>query len=187
MMEVDGADPKEYSAEHWMATTALLSAVAAPSGREAAWDQVSTFLRAGNFDGTHLVASVVVVDGDGLVLLARHRRYGQWGPLGGHLERQDATLSATAARELFEEAGLVAHVQPALIDVRLSSYPCRTVDEPALHLDVQFVAVIETSDQSLVASEELTGLEWFGADDLSALTPAAVELFHRARSAAFPR
>jgi 8-oxo-dGTP pyrophosphatase MutT (NUDIX family) len=147
----------------------------APAGREAEWVRALAFLDGGHSDGAHLVASVLVVDAGGLVLLARHRRYPRWGPLGGHLEPKDANLCAAAKRELFEEASLIAHIHPASIDVRLSSYRCRTVAEPVLHLDVQFVA-FAASVPALVANDELTGLEWFGVRDLTSLTADAAEL-----------
>ena len=121
-------------ADQWDSTDALLAATPAPAGREAVWAQARAFLDAGDRDGAHLVASVLVVNTVGLVLLAHHRRYRQWGPLGGHLDSGDASLSAAAARELLEEAVLAADVHPAPIDVRLSSYRCRTATEPVLRI-----------------------------------------------------
>lgn len=187
MKNMAGSDDVDHATDQWNSTAALLAAAPAPAGREAAWDRALAFLEAGHRGGAHLVASVLVVDAGGLVLLARHRRYGQWGPLGGHLDSGDASLGAGAARELFEEAGLVAHVHPAPIDVRLSSYPCRTVAEPVLHLDVQFVAFASARAPALVASDELTGLEWFGARDRPSMTPAAAELVDLAGAAAASR
>jgi 8-oxo-dGTP pyrophosphatase MutT (NUDIX family) len=148
------------------------------------WARVLTYLDAGECEGAHLLASVVVVDAGGSVLLARHRRYGQWGPLGGHVDPSDTSLRAAATRELFEESGLTARVDPAPIDVRLSSYPCRTAVEPVVHLDVQFVALATGCAPAVVASNELTGLEWFGARNLAPLTAAAVELVGLAGTAA---
>lgn len=163
--------------DQWDTTAALLAATSAPAGREAVWAQALAFINAGHHDDDHLVASVVVVEADGLVLLARHRRYGQWGPLGGHFESGDASLSAAAARELLEEAALEARVHPAPIDVRLSSYRCRTITEPLLHLDVLFAAFAAGPTPALVASDELTVLEWFATHDLPApLLPATAEL-----------
>lgn len=184
MKNMTGSDAVHDTADQWNSTAALLAAAPAPVGRETAWGQALAFLEAGHGGGTHLVASVLVVDADGLVLLARHRRYRQWGPLGGHLEPNDANLCAAASRELFEEAGLAAHVHPAPFDVRLSSFQCRTVAEPVLHLDVQFVALAAASSPALVASDELTGLDWFGALNLPSLRPAARKLVRRAGASA---
>jgi hypothetical protein len=55
------------------------------------------------------------------------------------------------------------------------------------HLDVQFVALATSSAPALVANDELTGLEWFGARDLPSLTPVAAELFDLASAAAAVR
>jgi 8-oxo-dGTP pyrophosphatase MutT (NUDIX family) len=187
MKNMTGSEAVHHTTDQWNSTAALLAASPAPTGREAVWDQALVFLGAGHRDGVHLVASVLVVDVDGLVLLARHRRYRRWGPLGGHLEPNGADLCAAAARELFEEAGLVAHVHPAPIDVSPSTYRCRTVVEPRLHLDVLFVAFAPARAPDLVASDELTGLEWFGARHLPSLTPAVAELVGLADAAAASR
>jgi 8-oxo-dGTP pyrophosphatase MutT (NUDIX family) len=176
MKNMRGSDAVRHTDDQWNSTAALLETAVAPAGREAAWDQARAFLADGHRGGAHLVASVVVVDPEGLVLLARHRRYPQWGPLGGHLDPQDSSLRAAAGRELFEEAALTANVHPAPIDVRLTSYRCGAVAEPVLHLDVQFVAFSAASTPALVANHELTGLEWFGTSNIASLTPAAVEL-----------
>jgi len=135
-----------------------------------------------------MVASVFVVDLDGLVLLARHRRYGQWGPLGGHLDPDDVSLLAGAARELLEEASLTAHVHPAPIDVLLAPYRCRSVEEPVFHLDVRFAAFVAASAPAVVANDELSGLEWCVPSRLPApLTPDTAQLVGLATAVATSR
>ena len=108
-------------ADQWDLPAALLAATAALAGREAAWAEVRAVLDTGHRDDIHLVGSVLVVESGGLVLLGRHRRYRRWGPLGGHVDAADESLSAGAARELDEETALVARVNPAPIDVGFSS------------------------------------------------------------------
>lgn len=164
-----------HQTDQWDSTAALLAASPSPAGREAMWSQALEFIGAKNHGHAHLVASVVVVGADGLVLLARHRRYGKWGPVGGHVEPGDANLRAAAARELLEEAALVARVHPTPIDVRLSSYRCRTTTEPVPHLDVLFAASAAGRAPDLVASDELTGLGWFTPGDLPTPLLAATE------------
>ena len=174
--------------DQWDSTAALLTATSAPAGRDAVWAEALALINNGRPDDAHLVASALVVEANGLVLLARHRRYGQWGPLGGHVESADASLSGAAARELFEEAALVARVHSAPIDVRLSSYRCRTTTEPVIHLDVLFAAFVAGAAPDLVAGDELTGLEWFAPRDLpTPLLPATAQLIGRATAAVISR
>ena len=157
MKDMTGSDAVQHNADEWNSTAALLAAAPAPAGREAVWAQARTFLDAGHREGAHLVASVLVVDAGGLVLLARHRRYGHWGPIGGHLDRGDSSLIAAAARELLEEAALAVNVHPSPINVLLASYRCRTVVEPVLHVDVCFAAYTAAPAPALIANNELTG------------------------------
>jgi 8-oxo-dGTP pyrophosphatase MutT (NUDIX family) len=187
MRNMTESDAVRHTSNQWDSTRALLAASPAPAGREAEWSRALEFLDIADRNGAHLVASVVAVDADGFVLLARHRRYPRWGPLGGHLELDDASLCAAATRELLEEASLVAQVHTAPIDVRLTSYRCRTVTDPVHHLDVQFVAIVTSSAPALVPNNELTGLEWFGDRDRQSLPPAAAELVDFARALATPR
>ena len=175
-----------HPVDQWDSTAALLAAGTARAGHETMWARARSFISAGDHERAHLVASVMVVDPDGLVLLARHRRYGRWGPLGGHLESGDASLSAAGARELLEETALVARIHPAPIDVHLSPYRCRTTTEPVLHLDVLFVASTAGATPTLVASEELTELGWFATHDLpEPMPPGLAELIGLAKTAAY--
>lgn len=54
----------------------------------------------------HAVASLLVVDGSGSILLARNRS-GGWGTCGGHIEEEDASIRAAVVREAREELGLL--------------------------------------------------------------------------------
>lgn len=183
-MKVMSESSSGHDADQWDSAAALLSANAAPVGREEAWAEALEFLHAGDRVGAHLISSVIVVDAGGLVLLARHRRYGKWGAIGGHVDQGDASLSAAAARELLEETGIAATMSPAPIDVRLFAYPCRTSSEPVPHLDVRFAAFIGTSTPDLVANDELMGLDWFDAVSLpTPLTPDSEELVGLATAA----
>src|SRR3984957_4477092 len=91
-------------ADPWNSTAALLRTNDAPAGREVAWAEALAFIHADDLKGAHLISSVIVVDADRLVLLARHRRYGRWGPIGGPVHQGDSSLSAGGAREVLEEA-----------------------------------------------------------------------------------
>jgi 8-oxo-dGTP pyrophosphatase MutT (NUDIX family) len=185
MKNMTGPDGVHHTTDQWDVTAALLTANPVPAGREAVWARALTFLDVGRRDGAHLVASVLVIDDGGQVLLARHHRYRRWGPLGGHLDPGDSSLIGAAARELLEEAGLTAKVHPAPINVLVAPYTCRSVVEPVLHLDVCFAASIAALAPALIANSELTGLEWFDPRSLPApLTPPTAELVGLATAAA---
>ncbi len=53
----------------------------------------------------HAVASLLVVDGSGSILLARNAS-GGWGTCGGHIEPDDSSIRAAVVREAQEELGL---------------------------------------------------------------------------------
>ncbi len=145
---------------------ALLDSTPAPEGRESTWGSARGFLESDGRHDAHLVASVLVVDASGMVLLARHRRYEQWGPLGGHVDAVDASLLEAAARELFEETSLAARFVSRPVEVNLSTYSCRRADAPTAHLDVCFVALTDDTAPALVASGEICELGWFAPDAL---------------------
>jgi 8-oxo-dGTP pyrophosphatase MutT (NUDIX family) len=52
-------------------------------------------------------AAVIVRDGEGRLLLQRRADTGDWGTIGGSMEPGES-FEETAARELYEEAGLTA-------------------------------------------------------------------------------
>lgn len=113
-----------------------------------------TLLNAHSRHGVHLVASVLVIYWCGAPSPPTAAT-GQWGPAGGHLDSGDASLSATAAPELLEEAVLLAHFPSAPINVGLSTYRCRTAAEPVLHLDVCFAPIADVIAPTLVVSDGL--------------------------------
>lgn len=60
----------------------------------------------------HVTASgLVLTDDRTRLLLVYHRRLSRWLQPGGHIEPEDATLPAAAAREVLEETGV--RVEPA--------------------------------------------------------------------------
>ena len=159
-------------ADQWEFAAALLDATPAPEGRESTWVSARGFLESDGRHDAHLVASVLVADALGMVLLARHRRYGQWGPLGGHVDAADASLLEAATRELFEETSLAARFVSRPVEHNMSFYTCRTADAPTAHLDVCFVAHTDDTAPALVASGEICELGWFAPDALP--TPLVV-------------
>ncbi len=160
-MSAEARRPKTLRAnEQWRLARTLLESSAVPEGRETTWRAAREVLESERGDA-HLVASVLVVDLGGRVLLARHRRYLRWGLLGGHLERGDVDLSAAAERELFDESRLPVTVHRTPLDANLSTYQCGTAAAPVRHVDVCFVARVKAPTPTTHANSELTGLEWF--------------------------
>lgn len=168
----------------WVSTVALLADMPVPAGGETSWASARAFLSSARRDDIHIVASVLVVDASGQVLLARHRRYGQWGLVGGHVNAEDASLWAAGARELLEETSLDAEILRAPVDIHVTSYACRTTTAPTPHLDVCFTARARGRAPSFVTGGELSELGWFAPDRLPApLAPGVAEIIPRAMTA----
>ena len=129
----------------------------------------------------HLTASALVVDAQAQrVLLTLHRRVGRWLQMGGHCEPDDAALLAAAAREAREESGiegLAVLPEPARLDRHHA--PCGS--RPAVHLDVQYVAVAPVGALERVGAEFLE-LRWFPYDGLPRQDASVCALAARART-----
>lgn len=128
----------------------------------------------------HLTAGVLLFSaGLDAVLLTLHGKAGVWLQLGGHLEPEDASLYAAAAREAREESGIDGvRVLPeiAQLDRHLlvgSFGRCRE------HLDVRFAGVAPPGAQP-VRSAESRDLAWWPLDALP--EPTAAEMAALARA-----
>lgn len=131
----------------------------------------------------HLTASCLVVSEDGSqVLLTHHRKARRWFQFGGHLEQEDATLWAAAARELREESG-VPDLEPLPGIVQLSEHPvpfCAPSGD-VHHLDVRFVALAPTGAAPEV-SEESLDVRWWPVDAIPDPEENLLELIKLAQS-----
>ncbi len=130
--------------------------------------------------GAHLTASALVIDPAGArVLLTLHRKLKMWLQMGGHCERQDATLEDAALREAREESGIEAGLTllpggPVLLDRH--STPC------AWHLDVQYAALAPAEAVETISDESLD-LRWFAYDEVPKVADASVvRLMERTRA-----
>jgi ADP-ribose pyrophosphatase YjhB (NUDIX family) len=98
---------------------------------------------------------------EGAILLVRHRRLGQWLPVGGEIEAGETPLEA-ARRELLEETGLrgefpmVAPVDGA--PAGLIGYEEHLAGSKGLHMNFAFVADVAT--RQLAACDEYDDVAW---------------------------
>jgi 8-oxo-dGTP pyrophosphatase MutT (NUDIX family) len=120
-----------------------------------------------------LAASVLIVD-RGRVLFAKHRKIGQWVPIGGHVEPGELPEDA-AVREAFEECGLrlQLHGERQLGD----SEHYRCLLKPAFmdlhhvkgdhwHLGMIYFATV-TSGELRLCEREHEDLRWFSQEELA--------------------
>ncbi|MET8469599.1 NUDIX domain-containing protein [Streptomyces sp. NPDC006422] len=120
----------------------------------------------------HITASALVVDPErGRVLLTLHKKLQMWLQMGGHCERDDATLAAAALREATEESGIPGLTLLAGGPVRLDRHP---IPGPCTqHLDVQYAA-LAPADATEAISDESLDLRWFGYDEVAGVADASV-------------
>jgi 8-oxo-dGTP pyrophosphatase MutT (NUDIX family) len=113
----------------------------------------------------HAVASLLVMDGSGSILLARNAS-GGWGTCGGHIEPDDPSIRAAVVREAQEELGLRLH--PAAL-VPLLFHPDTMVFRPG-HAHWDFCYLWAAGSQVAVSvADDVTDARWFAFDDLPEL------------------
>ncbi len=134
----------------------------------------------------HLTASALVVDpAEGTTLLTLHPTVGRWLQTGGHIEANDDSMLAAAAREAREESGigdLELDAVPLCLDRHEVS--CKADDgtrSPLHHWDVQFLALAAPGSVA-VMSEESDDLRWWPLSQLPDVDESVVRL---ARQAAY--
>ncbi|MEV7011811.1 NUDIX domain-containing protein [Streptosporangium sp. NPDC051022] len=131
----------------------------------------------------HLTATTAVVSHDGeRVLLTLHPKAGMWLPMGGHCERDDASLDAVALREAVEESGIPGlRLLPGPLALDRHRVWCHPPHSH--HLDVEYGAVAP-ADVEAVISDESLDLRWFPIDEIPELSDEATRrLARRAREA----
>lgn len=112
----------------------------------------------------HFTASAMVLDPTGTrTCLVLHARLRKWVQPGGHVEPGDATVTATASREVREETGLTGRVLTGPVALARHAAPCG-VPGADWHLDVQHVLIAGPTDP--VVSAESLDVGWFDVDDL---------------------
>jgi 8-oxo-dGTP pyrophosphatase MutT (NUDIX family) len=110
----------------------------------------------------HITCSGLVLTPDARLLIVHHRRLGRWLLPGGHVELSDATIDATATREVLEETGIsVANGRLAGADVH--GIPAKGREPYHLHHDLLFRFRAEA--EALVCSPESRAVAWCAPDE----------------------
>ena len=101
-----------------------------------------------------------------LTCLVLHGRMRTWVQPGGHLEPEDGSLAAAAAREVWEETGVRGVVRPAPLHLSRHRAPCRP-DVVDWHLDFQHLVLVPEATTPQVSDESLD-VRWWPVDALPA-------------------
>jgi 8-oxo-dGTP pyrophosphatase MutT (NUDIX family) len=112
------------------------------------------------FDPGHFTASGFVVSPDGsALLLVHHRRLDRWLQPGGHIDPEDVSPIAAAAREVLEETGIATEpIRPDLIDLDIHPIPPRAPEPSHEHFDLRFA--FRALDVDVIADEEVNDAAW---------------------------
>lgn len=112
------------------------------------------------FDPGHFTASGFVVSPDeSALLLIHHRRLDRWLQPGGHIDPEDDSPIAAAAREVLEETGITtAPILPDLIDLDIHPIPPRSSEPAHEHFDLRFA--FRALDAEVIAAEEVHDAVW---------------------------
>jgi 8-oxo-dGTP pyrophosphatase MutT (NUDIX family) len=109
----------------------------------------------------HAVASLLVVDRQGSILLARNGS-GGWGTAGGHIEATDASIRAAVVREAQEELGLV--VDPVALAPLLFLPDTMAFRPGHAHWDFCYLHVVDGRVE-VTAADDVSEARWFELDD----------------------
>ncbi len=94
-----------------------------------------------NYKPGHITASGIVFSPDvSRFLLVEHNRLGRWLQPGGHVEKNDADPSQTAAREVREETDVsLRNTAPVLVGLDVHEIPAGRGEPHHLHHDLAFL------------------------------------------------
>jgi 8-oxo-dGTP pyrophosphatase MutT (NUDIX family) len=140
----------------------------------------------------HVTAAAVIVASDASsVLLVHHRRLDRWLQPGGHVEPEDATVAAAAAREAREETGLAAMdaaLGGQILDVDVHDIPAFPGRPPHVHHDVRYLFTADPSAPLAFDEDEVRDARWFGWEKVRALETDAslLRALAKARRRLFP-
>ena len=112
------------------------------------------------FDPGHFTASGFVVSPDGsALLLIHHRRLDRWLQPGGHIDPEDVSPIAAAAREVLEETGIATEpILEDLVDLDIHPIPPRAPEPAHEHFDLRFA--FRALDADVIADDEVNDAVW---------------------------
>lgn len=138
------------------------SGIAAPEMVERALELVETgdSVNRDRFDPGHFTASGFVVSPDGsALLLIHHRRLDRWLQPGGHIDPEDVSPIAAAAREVLEETGIATEpIFEDLVDLDIHPIPPRAPEPAHEHFDLRFA--FRALDAEVIADDEVNDAVW---------------------------
>lgn len=136
------------------------------------------------FTPGHLTCTGIVLHPSGeSFLLIHHRRLARWLAPGGHVEPEDESPAAAAAREVLEETEVI--VQPGrdfLAGIDVHGIPAKSAEPYHLHHDLKFA--FRASSVEIAVTSETRGVTWcpFDAADRYAVPPSIRRAAGRARA-----
>jgi 8-oxo-dGTP pyrophosphatase MutT (NUDIX family) len=122
------------------------------------------------------------------VLLVHHHRLRRWLQPGGHVEVEDASLPAAAAREVWEETGIPVKPEPppAVAGISVHKIPASGKEPEHWHHDVLFSMVAASRD--FKTSGEAPQVAWCPLNKLAdyGLDSDLIEMITRSAAARQP-
>ncbi len=122
-------------------------------------------------DPLHVTASAVVTDGQGRLVLHRHRRLGRWLQPGGHVDPGEDPADA-AVRETREETGLDAgHPPGGAVLVHVDVHPG---PRGHVHVDLRYVLLATPGARFAPAAGESDEVAWVTVDEARQVVDAGL-------------
>ena len=117
------------------------------------------------FTPGHLTCTGLVLHPDlDRFLLIHHRRLDRWLAPGGHVEPEDESPRAAAAREVLEETEVPVLPGPALLaGLDVHGIPAKGAEPYHLHHDLKFALVAATAE--VAVTSETRGVAWCRFDE----------------------
>jgi 8-oxo-dGTP pyrophosphatase MutT (NUDIX family) len=91
---------------------------------------------------SHLTVSAWIINSDNTrILFTHHKKYNEWYPLGGHVEKEDNTIFDASLREAREESGLrnlIPVFDKKIFDISIHDGCQTTYNQASLHFDITY-------------------------------------------------